>query len=134
MIVVTGAAGFIGSCLVSKLNSQGHKDLILVDDFSQIQKKENYQSKSFHQLIERSGFLSWFEKNATQVDFIFHIGARTDTAEFNVELFNQLNLNYTQSIWQTCSKHQIPLVYASSAATYGLGEFGYDDNEQNIPY
>ncbi len=133
MIVVTGAAGFIGSCLVSKLNSQGHKDLILVDDFSQIQKKENYQSKSFHQLIERSGFLSWFEKNATQVDFIFHIGARTDTAEFNVELFNQLNLNYTQSIWQTCSKHQIPLVYASSAATYGLGEFGYDDNEQNIP-
>ena len=133
MIVVTGAAGFRGSCLVSKLNSQGHKDLILVDDFSQIQKKENYQSKSFHQLIERSGFLSWFEKNATQVDFIFHIGARTDTAEFNVELFNQLNLNYTQSIWQTCSKHQIPLVYASSAATYGLGEFGYDDNEQNIP-
>lgn len=132
MIVVTGAAGFIGSCLISKLNKEGHENLILVDDFSQLQKIDNYHTKSFVHKIERSHFLEWFEEHAPEVNFVYHIGARTDTTEFNVELFNELNLNYTKSIWNTCTKHFIPLVYASSAATYGLGEFGYDDDESKI--
>ncbi len=132
MIVVTGAAGFIGSCLISKLNKEGHENLILVDDFSQLQKIDNYHTKSFVHKIERSHFLDWFEEHAPEVTFVYHIGARTDTTEFNVELFNELNLNYTKSIWNTCTKHYIPLVYASSAATYGLGEFGYDDDESKI--
>ena len=132
MIVVTGAAGFIGSCLISKLNNEGHENLILVDDFSQLQKIDNYHTKNFVHKIERSHFLEWFEEHAAEVTFVYHIGARTDTTEFNVELFNELNLNYTKSIWNTCSKHFIPLVYASSAATYGLGEFGYDDDETKI--
>ena len=132
MIVITGAAGFIGSCLISKLNSQGHENLILVDDFSQLQKIDNYHTKNFIHKIERSHFLNWFEEHAPEVTFVYHIGARTDTTEFNVELFNELNLNYTKSIWNTCTKHFIPLVYASSAATYGLGEFGYDDDESKI--
>ncbi len=132
MIVITGAAGFIGSCLITKLNNEGHENLILVDDFSQLQKIENYHTKSFVQKIERSEFLQWFEEHAAEVTFVYHIGARTDTTEFNVELFNELNLNYTKSIWTTCTKHFIPLVYASSAATYGLGEFGYDDDETKI--
>ncbi len=133
MIVVTGAAGFIGSCLISKLNNEGHENLILVDDFSQLQKIDNYHTKKFIHKIERSDFLNWFEEHATEVTFVYHIGARTDTTEFNVELFNELNLNYTKSIWSTCTKHFIPMVYASSAATYGLGEFGYDDDETKIP-
>ena len=132
MIVITGAAGFIGSCLISKLNNEGRTDLILVDDFSQLQKVNNYESKLFAKKIERNEFLNWFENHAHEVDFVYHIGARTDTTEFNVELFNELNLNYTKSIWNTCTKHAIPLVYASSAATYGLGEFGYDDDESKI--
>ena len=132
MIVITGAAGFIGSCLITKLNNEGHENLILVDDFSQLQKIENYHTKSFVQKIDRSEFLHWFEEHAAEVSFVYHIGARTDTTEFNVELFNELNLNYTKSIWATCTKHFIPLVYASSAATYGLGEFGYDDDETKI--
>lgn len=132
MIVITGAAGFIGSCLITKLNNEGHENLILVDDFSQLQKIENYHTKSFVQKIDRSEFLHWFEEHAAEVSFLYHIGARTDTTEFNVELFNELNLNYTKSIWTTCTKHFIPLVYASSAATYGLGEFGYDDDETKI--
>ena len=132
MIVITGAAGFIGSCLISKLNDEGRTDLILVDDFSQLQKVNNYESKLFAKKIERNEFLHWFKNHAHEVDFVYHIGARTDTTEFNVELFNELNLNYTKSIWNTCSIHAIPLVYASSAATYGLGEFGYDDDESKI--
>lgn len=132
MIVITGAAGFIGSCLISKLNKEGHENLILVDDFSQLQKIDNYHTKNFVHKIERSHFLEWFEEHAPEVTFVYHIGARTDTTEFNVELFNELNLNYTKSIWNTCTKHFIPLVYASSAATYGLGEFGYDDDESKI--
>lgn len=132
MIVITGAAGFIGSCLISKLNSEGHENLILVDDFSKMQKIENYHTKNFVQKIERTDFLNWFEEHAPEITFVYHIGARTDTTEFSVELFNELNLNYTKAIWTTCTKHFIPLIYASSAATYGLGEFGYDDDETKI--
>lgn len=133
MIVVTGAAGFIGSCLISKLNQEGHQNIILVDDFTQEQKINNYHTKNFAQKIDRAHFLNWLEEHAAEVTFVFHIGARTDTTEFNVELFNELNLNYTKSIWNTCTKHFIPMVYASSAATYGLGEYGYKDDETKIP-
>jgi ADP-L-glycero-D-manno-heptose 6-epimerase len=132
MIVVTGAAGFIASCLVSRLNDEGHINLVLVDDFSHDAKKANYLGKQYLQLIDRNYFLEWFEQNAKSVNFIYHIGARTDTTEFNVDLFNELNVNYTKAIWNSCTEHFIPLVYASSAATYGLGEYGYDDDESKI--
>ncbi len=133
MLVVTGAAGFIGSCLISKLNAIGLNDLVLVDDFSKSEKLNNYKDKKFAEKIERSAFVDWFKKNAGQVSFVFHIGARTDTTEFNVEIFNELNLNYTKAIWTICTEHKIGLVYASSAATYGLGEHGYTDDETKIP-
>lgn len=133
MIVITGAAGFIGSCLLSKLNGEGITDILLVDDFSFEEKNKNFLNKKYSKCIERSEFLTWFERNPTDVSFIYHIGARTDTTEFNIDVFNELNLNYTKSIWKTCASNKIPLVYASSAATYGLGEFGYDDTEKNIP-
>lgn len=133
MIVITGSAGFIGSCLVSKFNSEGISDLILVDDFSKTEKDKNSEGKKFAKKIERSEFISWFLKNPKEVNYIIHIGARTDTTEFNVDLFNELNLNYTKSLWNICSENKIPLIYASSAATYGLGEQGYDDDETKIP-
>ncbi len=134
MIVITGAAGFIGSCLISKLNSQGIENIILVDDFSHPTKEVNYATKKFSQKIERSQFINWFELNVQAVSFVYHIGARTDTTEFNVDIFNELNLSYTKAIWNLCSTHAIPMIYASSAATYGLGEYGYDDDEKNIPF
>ena len=133
MIIVTGAAGFIGSCLVSKLNQSGRTDLILVDDFTKTEKEANLKDKSFSAKIERNVFNHWLIENANQVEFIFHIGARTDTTEFNKEIFDELNVNYTKMIWNFCVTNNIPLVYASSAATYGLGEFGYDDNHDIIP-
>ncbi len=131
MIVVTGAAGFIPSVLVSKLNELGFEDLLLVDDFSNENKTENYSSKSFKKLVNRIDFIAELD-NHTDVDFVFHLGARTDTTEFNIEIFNELNLNYSKTIWSWCSKNKIPLVYASSAATYGGGEHGYDDNHEII--
>jgi ADP-L-glycero-D-manno-heptose 6-epimerase len=133
MIVVTGAAGFIGSCLVSRLNTDGITDLILVDDFSKKEKSENYSGKKYTKLIERSEFINWFKINASSVSHVFHIGARTDTTEFNKAIFDELNVNYTKAIWEICSENKIGLSYASSAATYGLGEFGYDDDETKIP-
>lgn len=130
MIVVTGAVGFIGSCLVNKLNNKGIKDLILVDDFSYPEKNKNIENKAFSKKIDRENFINWLDDNHQEVDFIFHIGARTDTTEFDVDIFNKLNLNYTKSIWEACSRYNIPMVYASSAATYGMGEFGYDDDHE----
>lgn len=132
MIVITGSAGFIASYLVDHLNEQGHTDLLLVDDFSLESKKENWIHTQHQMKIDRSEFIAWFEQNAKQVDFVFHLGARTDTTEKDLAILDQLNLNYTKSIWTICTEQHIPLIYASSAATYGLGEFGYEDKHEVI--
>ena len=132
MIIVTGAAGFIGSVLVGKLNSLDKSNLILVDDFSNDEKNKNLYNKQFTQQIDRSEFIDWFMKNAELISEFYHIGARTDTTEFNVEIFNELNLNYTKDLWNICTDNSIPFVYASSAATYGMGEFGFEDNHDII--
>ena len=132
MIVITGAAGFIGSSLLSKLNIKGYNDIVIVDDFSNSVKNKNLDNKSFVKKIDRNLFFEWFKKNHKEIDFVFHIGARTDTTEFDVSVFDKLNLNYSKDMWNSCSKFNIPLIYASSAATYGMGEFGYEDNHEVI--
>jgi ADP-L-glycero-D-manno-heptose 6-epimerase len=133
MIVVTGAAGFIGSCLVGRLNSEGIDNILVVDDFSFPEKQKNLAGKKFAMEMDREVFPEWLSTHASEVKFIFHIGARTDTTEFNEEIFKHLNLHYTQSLWTICSRAGIPFVYASSAATYGGGELGYDDDHAKIP-
>ena len=133
MIIVTGAAGFIGSCLIQRLNQDNFNYIIAVDDFSNEEKNRNLIGKKIQEKVERENFFDWLDANYQEVEFCFHIGARTDTTEFDVEIFNKLNLNYSKKIWKKCYEYQIPLVYASSAATYGLGENGYDDNESLIP-
>jgi len=128
MIVVTGAAGFIGSCLVGKLNNKGLKDIVMVDDFSHPEKSLNTAHKTFREKIERNSFFDWLKIHHKEVTYIFHIGARTDTTEFNMAIFDELNLNYSKTIWKACTEYGIPLIYASSAATYGDGNLGYDDD------
>lgn len=134
MIVITGSAGFIGSCIVSKFNSEGITNLVLVDDFSVNAKQANYTLKTFYQKIERKHFIEWFDNNYNIVTDVIHAGARTDTTEKDVHILNELNLEYTKAIWNICAKNKINLIYASSAATYGLGEFGYDDDETKIQH
>lgn len=129
MIIVTGAAGFIGSCMVAKLNEMGREDLILVDDFSKEIKRRNWEGKRYVDKIHRNDFFQWAEQNVKSIDLIIHLGARTDTTEFDYSVFEELNVSYTQRMWVFASRHGIPLVYASSAATYGAGELGYRDEE-----
>ena len=132
MIIVTGAAGFIGSCLVSRLNKAGHTNIIVVDDFSKTEKDHNLEGKSITAKVGRKDFIAWLNDFGDEVEMIYHIGARTDTTEFDTKIFDELNLNYSKDVWNACVKFSIPLVYASSAATYGLGEFGYKDDHAQI--
>lgn len=133
MIVLTGATGFIGSCMLSKLNDMGITDVVIVDDFSKTEKTKNYDRLMYSKKVERNVFIEWFNDNADSVEGVYHLGARTDTTEFDWSVFVELNLEYTKSIWRICSANKIPMVYASSAATYGNGELGYDDELRMLP-
>ena len=132
MIVVTGAVGFIGSCLISRLNQDNFNYIIAVDDFSNPEKNKNLEGKKIQEKVDRKDFIKWLESNHKFVEFIFHLGARTDTTEFDQDIFDELNLNYSKDVWKACCDYQIPLVYASSGATYGGGELGYSDSEEII--
>lgn len=132
MIVVTGAAGFIGSYFVGKLNREGYNNLVLVDRYDDPAKERNFQSKSYNHLVDRADFFEWFSKNHSRVEFVFHLGARTDTIGQEPESYQELNLRYSQNLWKACTEYKIPMVYASSAATYGNGEMGFSDDHQYI--
>ena len=127
-IVVTGAAGFIGSCMVQYLNEQGFTNLILVDDFGIESKRVNWENKQYEAIVERQSLFEWLERNQPTIEIFIHLGARTDTTEFNYAIHEELNVVYSQNVWDYCTEQNIPLIYASSAATYGSGELGYDDS------
>lgn len=132
MIVVTGAAGFIGSCLLSGLHEAGYVDLVAVDDFSNAEKNKNLELKQLSAKVHRDDFFDWINANHRFIQVIFHLGARTDTTEFNYQIFQELNVNYSKKVWNLCVEFGLPLIYASSAATYGLGELGFEDNHSVI--
>lgn len=131
-IIVTGAAGFIGSCMVQFLNNEGYEKLILVDAFGDEAKRANWKNKKYKNIVEREKLFNWLSVNSPQVDAVIHLGARTDTTEFSYEVHEKLNVQYSKDIWNYCTHKNIPLIYASSAATYGAGELGYDDDHDVI--
>jgi ADP-L-glycero-D-manno-heptose 6-epimerase len=130
--IITGAAGFIGSCMVQYLNQEGYENLVLVDDFGIEEKRKNWQSKAYAHIVERYNLFDWLETHQPKIDIVIHLGARTDTTEFDYAIHEELNVQYSKDMWNYCAAHAVPLVYASSAATYGAGELGYDDNHEVI--
>lgn len=131
-IIVTGAAGFIGSCMVQLLNERGYTNLIIVDDFGVEEKRVNWESKQFTKAIERHAFVEWLAENNPSVAATIHLGARTDTTEFDYSIHEALNVQYSQALWNYCASQSIPFIYASSAATYGDGNEGYSDDHECI--
>src|SRR6478736_5824635 len=128
-ILITGAAGFIGSCLVQYLNEQGVENLILVDKFRNAEKEKNWKNKKYKYLVDRELLLEWMDENKPKIEFVIHLGARTDITESNYNIYKELNVEYSEDVWNYCTAYDIPLIYASSAATYGNGELGYNDDD-----
>jgi ADP-L-glycero-D-manno-heptose 6-epimerase len=127
-IIVTGAAGFIGSCMVELLNEKGLTNLILVDDFGPEEKRKNWEPKKFESIVERQSLMTWLNTHQPELSAIIHLGARTDTTEFDYAIHEELNLEYSKMLWNYAVANKIPFIYASSAATYGAGEHGYKDD------
>ncbi|MEZ4911672.1 MAG: ADP-glyceromanno-heptose 6-epimerase [Saprospiraceae bacterium] len=133
MIILTGAAGFIGSCMLSRLNALGlGKDTVIVDDFYKQYKDNNTDNKQVREWVHRDIFLDWFEKTTQHIDVVIHLGARTDTTLMDTDVFDTLNVHYTKRIWNVCASRNIPLIYASSAATYGDGSLGFSDDHSKV--
>jgi ADP-L-glycero-D-manno-heptose 6-epimerase len=127
-ILLTGAAGFIGSYFLSFLNRQGFHNIYIVDEFNDAEKIPNNSGRQFSGKIELTQLFRWLQDNKPAIGYFIHLGARTDTTEFDYEVLRKLNLEYSKQVWQYCTDHSIPLIYASSAATYGAGEAGYLDD------
>jgi ADP-L-glycero-D-manno-heptose 6-epimerase len=131
-IIVTGAAGFIGSCMAEHLNTLGYRNLILVDDFGVEAKRKNWEQKGYAHIVERYNLFDWLSLHEPVISCFIHLGARTDTTEFDYSIHEELNVAYSKAVWNYCTQKKVSLIYASSAATYGAGELGYNDDHAVI--
>lgn len=136
MYIVTGGAGFIGSCIVSKLIEEGISDILVVDNIGASEKWKNvfWRNQSV-EYMKKTEFLQWLEgiQNADMVEAIIHMGACSTTTEQDFDYLYDNNFRFTKSIWEWCAAHKKRLIYASSAATYGDGSRGFDDSIEGIP-
>ena len=126
MIIVTGGAGFIGSCMVRTLNDHGKEDIVIVDNISSTDKWMNMRNKKYIKYVHKSKFLEELP-TYENVEAIIHMGAQSSTTEKDFDYLWNNNFEYTKALWNYCAEKQISFLYASSAATYGDGEQGFDD-------
>ena len=126
MIIVTGGAGFIGSCVVRSLNDVGRDDIVIVDNIGTTDKWLNMRNKKFIKYVHKTQFLEELP-TYEDVDAIIHMGAQSSTIERDFDYLWNNNFEYTKNLWNYCSEKQISFIYATSAATYGRGNHGFDD-------
>lgn len=129
MIIVTGGAGFIGSCVVRTLNDRGIKDIVVVDNIAQTDKWMNLRNKSYTEYINRADFLPRLAQFDGKVSHVIHMGACSATTERDFDFLYKNNFEYTKALWNFCAKNKASFIYASSAATYGDGSQGFDDKD-----
>ena len=132
MIVVTGGAGFIGSAIVWRLNQEGHNNLLIVDELDTTEKWKNLVGLKFNDYVHKDIFIKKIEEgNKYFIEAIIHLGANSSTTEKNADLLYTNNYLYTKTLAKFCLKNNIRFIYASSAATYGEGNLGFNDDESN---
>lgn len=132
LIVVTGASGLIGSGVVRHLNNLGHIHLLLVDDLKQEEKWKNLTCKHFAEIISKDTLFDWLKGRSDEVDAIIHLGACSDTMETNADYLLENNYRFSIRLAEWALSHQKRFIYASSAATYGDGSYGFSDDESII--
>ncbi|MBP9853664.1 MAG: ADP-glyceromanno-heptose 6-epimerase [Candidatus Omnitrophica bacterium] len=134
MIIVTGAAGFIGSCIVARLNEEGYTDLILVDHMPDNSKQGNLDQKKYVKYYDKIEFIDLIRKSnfKDKVSAVIHMGACSSTTLQDKKYFTENNLEYTKTLALWAINKNIRFIYASSAATYGDGSVGYKDNDETV--
>ena len=129
MYVVTGGAGFIGSNIVAALEEKGHNDIVVVDRLRNENKWRNIAKRELRDIVAPENIFDYINKNQISIDAIIHMGAISSTMEKDADLIFKTNFSLPLALWKWCSVNQIPFIYASSAATYGDGANGFNDNE-----
>ena len=127
-IIVTGGAGFIGSCVVRTLNDRGYNNIVIVDNIASTEKWKNLRNKKYLTYFHKDEFLpALLEETFDGIGAVIHLGACSSTTETDFDYLWDNNVEYTKELWRYCAEYELPFVYASSAATYGNGEDGFDD-------
>jgi ADP-L-glycero-D-manno-heptose 6-epimerase len=129
-IVVTGAAGFIGSCIVRHLNELGFEKLLLVDDLEKTERWKNLLGKKFASFISKNALVEWLKGRESEIRAFIHLGACSDTLETDGDFLMENNTRYTIRLAEYALKNGIRFIYASSAATYGDGKLGFSDDHE----